>query len=246
MRARGRAERPEEAPPIVGVVSAIVSVPRRPGRYEVAVDGRAATVVSVEIVERLAIRVGSVLDERAGRLLADAAGELATYDRAIGLLAVQGRSARELGRRLRQRGEPEAHVARALERLADAGLLDDATYARQVARSRVSGRGDSRRKVAQVLGQKGVARDVVDEAVAEVFADESVDEEALAEAAARKKLRGLTGEDAPTRRRRLYGYLARRGHDADVIRRVMARVLGAGATDEAVDAEEEDDAGEEG
>lgn len=243
MRARGRAERPEEAPPIVGVVSAIVGVPRRPGRYEIAVDGRAAAVVSVEIVDRLAIRVGSVLDERAGRLLADAAGELATYDRAIGLLAVQGRSARDLGRRLRQRGEPEAHVARALERLAEAGLLDDATYARQVARSRVSGRGDSRRKVAQVLAQKGVARDVVDDAVAEVFADESVDEEALAEAAARKKLRGLAGEDAPTRRRRLYGYLARRGHDGDVIRRVMARVLGAGArgdTDDADDAGEED------
>ena len=244
MRARKRVESQEEAPPIVGVVTAIVGVPRRPGRYEVAVDGKAAAVVSVEIVERLTLRVGAALDEASGRRLADAAAELATYDRAIGLLAVQGRSAKELGRKLKQRGEREAHIATALARLSEAGLIDDASYARQVARSRVSGRGDSRRRVAQVLAQKGVARDVVDEAVAEVFADESVDEEALAEASARKKLRGLAGEDAPTQRRRLYGYLARRGHDSDVIRRVMTRVLAAGADDEGgADADEgaEDD-----
>ena len=227
MRARRPVEGTEEKPPIVGVVTAIAAASRRPGRFDVAVDGKAAAVVSVEIVERLALRVGSVLDEAAGRRLAEAAAELATYDRAIGLLAVQGRSAKELGRKLKQRGEPEAYVATALARLSDAGLIDDATYARQVARSRVNGRGDSRRRVSQVLAQKGVARDVVDEAVAEVFADESVDEEALAEASARKKLRGLGSEDAATRRRRLYGYLARRGHDSDVIRRVMARVLDA-------------------
>ncbi|GLC27511.1 regulatory protein RecX [Roseisolibacter agri] len=233
MRARRPVGTTEERPPIVGVVTAIAAASRRPGRFDVAVDGKPAAVVSVEIVERLSLRVGSVLDEPAGRRLADAAAELATYDRAIGLLAVQGRSAKELGRKLKQRGEPEAYVASALARLSDAGLIDDASYARQVARSRVSGRGDSRRRVSQVLAQKGVARDVVDEAVAEVFADESVDEEALAEASARKKLRSLGAEDAATRRRRLYGYLARRGHDSDVIRRVMARVLDAAADDEA-------------
>jgi regulatory protein len=239
MRARKRVEQPEEVAPIVGVVTAIVAAHRRPGRFEVAVDGKTAAVVSVDIVDRLSLRIGSVLDARAGRSLAEAAGELATYDRAVGLLAVQGRSARDLARRLKQRGEPDAHIASAIARLTEAGLLDDASYARQVARSRVSGRGDSRRRVSQVLQQKGVSRDVVDEAVAEVFADESVDEEGLAESAARKKLRSLGGEDLPTRRRRLYGYLARRGHDSDVIRRVMARVLGA-SDDEALDDGEDD------
>jgi regulatory protein len=239
MRARKRVEQAEEAAPIVGVVTAIVAAHRRPGRFEIAVDGKTAAIVSVDIVDRLALRIGTALDERAGRLLAEAAGELATYDRAIGLLAVQGRSARDLSRRLKQRGEQPAHIDAAIARLTEAGLLDDASYARQVARSRVSGRGDSRRRVSRVLQQKGVARDVVDEAVAEVFADESVDEEALAEESARKKLRSLSGEDVPTRRRRLYGYLARRGHDSDVIRRVMARVLGAPGDDDAPDGSDE-------
>ena len=236
MRSTTRTQEQEEQPVPIGAITGIAAAGRRAGRFEVAVDGKAAAVVSIDIVDRLGLRIGLVLDERAGRALRDAAGMLATYDRAIGLLAVQGRSARELERKLKQRGEPPANIAAAVERLTEAGLLDDATYARQLARSRVSsGRGDSRRRVSQVLAQKGVAREVVQDAVSEVFEDEAVDEEALAEAAGRKKLRSLGGLDAPTRRRRLYGYLARRGHDADVIRRVMVRVLEGGAEDEPFD-----------
>jgi regulatory protein len=141
------------------------------------------------------------------------------------MLAAQGRSAKDLRRRLLLKGARPDHADAAVERLTTAGFLDDASYARQVARSRVAGRGDSRRRVAQVLAQKGVARDVVDEAVRDVFADEAVDEDALVEEAARKRVRTLGALDAATRRRRLYAFLARRGHDGGAIQRVMARVL---------------------
>lgn len=217
----------EGSPPaIVGTVTGIVASGRREGRFEVAVDGKRAAVVSLELIERLALRVGLVLDERGGEALARGAGELATYDRAIGLLAAQGRSAQELRRRLVQRGESAPYADAAVARLVAAGLLDDAAYARQLARSRVLGRGESRRRVAQVLGQKGVARELADEAVAEVFDEEAVDEGEMVEVAARKRLRSLSGLDDATRRRRLWGYLARRGFDGSAIRGAVDRVLG--------------------
>lgn len=233
---QGRGEADEAPAPITGVVTAIVASHRREGRFEVAVDGRAAATVSLELVERLGLRVGLAVDEGRGLALADAALALATYDRAVGMLAAHGRSAKELRRRLLLKGARAEHADAAIVRLLEAGFLDDAEFARQVARSRVAGRGDSRRRVSQVLAQKGVARDVVDEAVAEVFADEAVDEDALVEAAARKRVRTLGVVDAATRRRRLYGFLARRGHDGAAIRRVMDRVLGE-ADAEAVDGE---------
>jgi regulatory protein len=240
---QGRGEGEEPPAPITGVVTAIVASHRREGRFEVAVDGRAAATVSLELVERLGLRVGLAVDEARGLALADAALALATYDRAVAMLAAHGRSAKELRRRLLLKGARAEHADAAVERLLEAGFLDDAEFARQVARSRVAGRGDSRRRVSQVLAQKGVARDVVDEAVAEVFADEAVDEDALVEEAARKRVRTLGVLDAATRRRRLYGFLARRGHDGAAIRRVMDRVLGE-ADAAAVDAEwagEDDD-----
>jgi regulatory protein len=78
------------------------------------------------------------------------------------------------------------------------------------------------------LFKRGVARDVADDAVDEVLEEENVDEVAVAERVARKRLPSLAGSDAPTRRRRLYGFLARRGHDSETIRVVMSRVLGQG------------------
>jgi regulatory protein len=53
---------------------------------------------------------------------------------------------------------------------------------------------------------------------------------------AHKRVRTLAKLDPATRRRRLYGFLARKGYDGDKIRLAMQRVLNAG---EAVEAGEE-------
>lgn len=242
-RKAGRGGVPDggEAPaPVTGVVTAIVASGRREGRFEVVIDGKGAAVVSLAVIDRLELRVGASLDEVRGAAIVDAAAELAVYDRAVGMLAAQGRSAKDLRRRLLLKGAAPEHADAAIARLGEAGFLDDGAYARQVARSRVAGRGDSRRRVAQVLAQKGVAREVVDDAVRDVFEDEAVDEDALVEEAALKRVRTLGDVDPETRRRRLYAFLARRGHDGGAIQRVMSRVLAESAGLEGDDADDPD------
>jgi len=209
----------------MAVVTAIVPSPRKEGRFELALDGAAAGRVSLDIVERFGLRVGVSLDDLQRAALDDAVGALVTYDRALNLLAAQARSRRDLRRRLLQKGEPEARVDSALDRLAAAGLLSDDAFARQFARSRVLGRGASKRRVRDELFRRGVSGAAANEAIEEVFDDEQVDESALVEAAARKKLRTLVTLDAPTRRRRLYAFLARRGYDGEQIRAALAQVL---------------------
>ena len=80
----------------------------------------------------------------------------------------------------------------------------------------------------QELAKRGVGRDVSDDAIDEVFEEEGVDDATTIEAVARKKLRTLTRVDEPTRRRRLYSFLARRGYDSDDIARVLPAVLSNG------------------
>jgi len=219
----------------MAVVTAIVPSPRKEGRFDLALDGAEAGRVSLEIVERFALRVGVTLDGTKRAALDEAMGELVTYDRALNLLATQARSRRDLRRRLLQKGEPEARVDAALDRLATAGLLNDDAFARQFTRSRVLGRGASKRRVRDELYKRGVSGSAASEAIAEVFEDEQVDEGALVESAARKKLRTLGGLDAPTRRRRLYAFLARRGYDGELIRAALARVLAPGEVAELTD-----------
>ena len=158
------------------------------------------------------------------------------------MLEARARGADELRRLLVRKGEPAADVDETIERLTRAGLLDDAAYARQLARSKALGAGMSRRRIQQELARRGVARDITAEAIADVFEDESVDEGKLIERAAAKKLRTLGRLDEPTRRRRLYAFLARRGFDADDIQRVMRTVLD-GAEDENPRPEQVEDRG---
>ena len=141
------------------------------------------------------------------------------------MLEAQGRAAAELRRLLIRKGEPEADVDAAIERLRANGLLDDANFARQLTRSKALGAGLSRRRIQQELSKRGVAREISDEAIDQVFDEEGVDEDASIERVARKKLRMLTKVDDATRKRRLYGFLARRGYDNDDIQRVLRDVL---------------------
>ena len=148
-----------------------------------------------------------------------------TYDRALDMLEARSRAVTELRRLLIKKGEPPDDVDAAIERLRAAGVLDDANFARQLTRSKAVGGGHSRRRIQQELAKRGVARDVSDDAIEEVFEDEGVDESETIERAARKKLRTLAGLDTATRKRRLYGFLARRGYNSDAIARVLRLVL---------------------
>ena len=206
-------------------VTRISEVPRKPGRYLVEVDGQPFGTVSADIIGAAKLFVGAVLAEMQLGVLQEAAADVTTYDRALSLLAFRSRSARELRRRLVQKGEVAERVDRTIERLTTAGLLDDAEYARQVARSKLLGQGASKRRLAQELFKRGVARQVADEAIGDVIEDESVDEEMVVKGLVRKKLRSLLDEDPVAQRRRLYGFLARRGYSSDVIRRALQTVL---------------------
>ena len=126
---------------------------------------------------------------------------------------------------LLRKGEPAGDVDAAIERLRVAGLLDDSSYARQLARANALGAGQSRRRIAQELAKKGVTRTVADAAIADVFEEESVDEAATIERVARKKLKTLAKLGTVTQRRRLYAFLARRGYDSEAIGTAIRAVL---------------------
>lgn len=220
-------------------VTAITEHPRRKGRYVVDVDGREEAVVTAEALVEVGVRVGVQLSEGQREALRAATAEASLLDRALGLLGHRARSTRELKRRLKEKGEPsEAAIDAVIARLERAGLVNDADFARQVARSKVVGQGASKRRARQELFKRGVGRDVADEAIAQVYEDESVEPMELAERAARKRLKSLAGLDSATRRRRLYGFLARRGYESDEIRSAMDAVLGRGGAEGSADGQD--------
>jgi len=209
----------------MAILTAILPSPRKPGRFELVVERELLAVVSLETVERLGLRPGIDVEPHREAIAADAAA-LATYDRAVNMLAARARSATDLRRQLVRKGEPAPLVDAAIARLQAAGFLDDAAYARAFTRSKALGSGASRRRVQQELTRKGVARDVADEAIAEVFDEEEIDEGASLDRLVQKRLRSLGRLDPAVRDRRLWSFLARRGFDADAIRKAIERATG--------------------
>ena len=131
---------------------------------------------------------------------------------------------RDLTRWLLQRDHPADEVAAAIELLISRGLLNDATYATMFARSRFTTHHMSRRRIAAELSKRGVDRASADAAINEVIVDENVDEAAMVDAAAVKKFRTLETLEPDVRRRRLYGFLARKGYAPDLVRAAVGKL----------------------
>ncbi len=210
-------------------ITGLVPSPDRPGYVLILVDGKPFATVPAENAERLA-EGGDAGD--AERFLPLKAATQKTYERALNLLSFRARSAKELGKRLREKGEPAEEIDAVLTRLLQNGLLDDARYAESKARSGIVGKARSRRRMQQDLAQRGVAREVVDKAITTAYAEEGTSELAVAERAARKKMRSLGRHDAQEQKQKLYAFLARQGYPGDVVRKVMKRVLEATVDEE--------------
>jgi regulatory protein len=133
-------------------------------------------------------------------------------------LAAQDRTRHELAAALAAKNVPGEVAEEVLDRFAEIGLVDDESYARRWVESRQGRRHRSRTLLRRELAGKGVAREVVDEALTGVTTE---DEVMAARAYVEKVGRSMTGLQPTIRQRRLADRLARRGFGAEIIRRVL-------------------------
>jgi regulatory protein len=126
------------------------------------------------------------------------------------LLTARARTRSELEGQLAKRGYADDVSARALDRLAQVGLVDDLDFAEQWVRSRRVNAGKGKRALAAELRTMGVDNEVITAALAGIDAGA---ERERAEQLVRDKLRReKLGDDDAKVARRLVGMLARRGY----------------------------------
>jgi len=146
------------------------------------------------------------------------------YNYALNLLSARPYAIKALHRKLIQKEYSTADADDAVRRLVDNGLLDDAKYAEQYARSKMLATGASKRRLTQDLYRKGIKGDIATDAIANVIEQEEIDTDAVIDRVARKKLAQLGPLEPLVLRRRLFAFLARRGYDLDEINRIVARL----------------------
>jgi regulatory protein len=156
----------------------------------------------------------------------DNARELGPQERArevcLRLLTSAPRTRAQLANALRRRGIPADIADAILERFTDAGLIDDAAFARAWVESRHYSRGLAGRVLAAELRQRGVDNEEIQQAVAGLGPDADV---ATARELVARKLAATAGQPAPARVRRLTGMLARKGYPPALAFRVIREAM---------------------
>ena len=138
---------------------------------------------------------------------------------AFRLLAVRARSAQELSRRLVRKGFAAELSNKVIGDLQADGYQSDEAFARQYAQEKRA-QDWAPARVGRELRARGIAASLADRVVRELYAGDDLAEAVLPRAL--KRWRSTAGLPTETRRRRLTGYLQRRGYDWPTIKAVMS------------------------
>lgn len=194
-------------------VTAIKAQKRNRNRVNVYLDAEFAFGLQDLLGARL--RVGQVLEEPEIAALRQEDDAQRAYFRALHFLSFRPRSEREIRQYLVGKEYEEPAIESALERLRGVHLVDDRDFAQRWVENRETFRPKGPWVLRGELRQKGIAEEIISDAL------ENLDQEASALNASEKGVRRLAGLDEATFRRRLFGYLQRRGFGYDVCRKVV-------------------------
>jgi regulatory protein len=197
---------------------------RNRDRVSVYLDGDFA--FGLALIEAARLHVGQVLSEEEIAELKDLDAVQRAAERAMNLLSYRPRSCEEVRRRLRKKDYTEDTIEEAIERLERAGLLDDRAFARYWIENRFRFNPRGKAFLRQELRQKGVRDRVIEEAL------DGYDEQTAAEEAAAAAVRRLRRLDEPTFRRKLIGYLRRRGFFYGTIRPIVEELVAERTSEE--------------
>ncbi len=197
----------------------ITGVERQRGRrrVNVFVDGRYALSLGRSFAQEKGLHASMAIDEAGLQELRVEDERRAAYDAAIRLLSYRPRSEREMRQRLRRLNISPEVIDETVARLLASHYLDDAAFAEFWRESRENVSPRSGRLIRSELLFKGVNADTATTAV------DGLDEEESAYRAASKRLKSLAGADYDGFRRRLGGFLTRRGFGYETVRRTLER-----------------------
>lgn len=191
-------------------------------RVSIHLDGEFAFGADEELVYVFRLAPGRVLDESTIARIREEDLFRQARAAAMRFLARRMHSVREMEEKLRERQFPEHSIGRVTARLLSLSLLDDREYARAFVRDRMRFRPAAKANLFLQLRKRGVPEEEADAALCEYFTDEV--EETMARAMADKWLARHAGLAADVRKRRLAGYLSRRGYRASLIHSILEGV----------------------
>ena len=200
---------------MAGTITALEIQKRNKERVNVYLDDEFALAVTV--MAAASLRKGQYLSDVKISQLKTADDRAKAYDRAVRFLGFRLRSQNEVERYLQEKGYTPEVCIEVVNRLIEQKYLDDAEFVRFWLENREQFKPRGERALRYELRQKGIADSLIDAAVGEV------NESDLAWAAVERKLYSWKNLPEPELKKKLTGFLSRRGFNYETVNEIMQR-----------------------
>lgn len=136
--------------------------------------------------------------------------------KALRLLTDMDRTEEQLRTKLKQKSYTDEVIDQAIQYVKSFGYIDDANYAMRFVENRKDSK--SRQEIYAALSQRGVARDLIEQAMEECY---TRDDEIQAIQALLEKKHFSPEYSTDAEKKKIYSYLLRKGFHYDDVRKVM-------------------------
>ena len=201
----------------------VASVRRERGKAILTLSSGETRVMPRAMLRERAYKSGMPFDEEAFMLMLRQRSYGFAMDKAVVLLSMRARTEKEIVDALRQNAYPEETIARVMQRLIEAGYINDSDYAAQFSASRLT-RGLGSRRIRMELRKKGVDTEIIEETL------ETLDDDELLNGAIKTAKKAAHGKnlDDRTDRQKILAALARRGYDYETAKSALEAVINEG------------------
>lgn len=192
--------------------------PRRKSLTQLYLDGEPAVKIDTETFLRSGLKPGDEISDEELYELIQASDARRAQEKALYLLEHRNHSKKELEDKIARTAASREAAKAAAQRMEDLGLIDDETYAADLARDLFTRKRYGAGRVRQELRLKGIDGEVIDRLLQQYGGEEEALENI--EAVLERKYPNWR-EDEKTRRR-AFGALQRLGYSYELIRRAMS------------------------
>ena len=195
---------------------------KHPSHHEIFLDDKPFVVIPSAFVEKFGLRIGLEIEAEVIEKLIAADEAMRAKNYSLDLLRENIYSKTQMTRELEREGFGEQAVKTIIAELIHSGHIRDRLYAENWIQRRQKSNPKGRTVLKQELIDKGVDREIAEQVLAAVKSEE---ESKLAFQIAQKRAKQYKRLPIHVAKRRLHGFLARRGFEPEVILQVIEQVL---------------------
>ncbi len=196
---------------------------RRGGKFIVNLDDGKELLLSKEVIIDHGLRRNDDISGNMLQKILEAQSYQDGYRAAVRLLNYRMRTEHELNQRLQKKDFDARTIKRVIDKLRAVGMIDDSRFAEAFVEGRIASKPIGKRELQRRLREKGVSRETSQRVLSSIVDDDV--QAALAARAAAQKMPSLKRFDVRKRQEKLIAFLARRGFDWDVIKKVVRKVF---------------------